>query len=167
LEGGETSKPKHDHSSLAFALVLVATLISAASAAKPTRQPLPASEDVVIGDCGFPVEIHFLQDKGTLTTFTDKSGAVVFELTTGPLVVAVTNLETGESLHLNISGPGMFRVEKDGTATFTGTGPWLFFGFSPAEGLPTFFLAEGKFVFENGTFTQVGRLVDLCAALAA
>jgi len=152
---------------LGVACVLVVTLVSLASAAKPTRQLIPASEDIVIGDCGFPVEIDFLREKGTLTTFTDESGAVVFELTTGPFVVAVTNLETGESLRLNISGPGMFRVEKDGTATFTGAGPWLFFGFSPAEGFPTFFLTEGKFVFEDGTFTQVGRLVDLCAELAA
>jgi hypothetical protein len=111
LEKGEVMQASRRTAlALGVACVLVVTLVSLASAAKPTRQPIPASEDIVIGDCAFPVEIDFLREKGTLTT--------------------------------------------------------LFFGFSPTEGFPTFFLTEGKFVFEDGTFTQVGRLVDLCAELA-
>jgi hypothetical protein len=151
---------------VALAAALLLTVSTVASAAKPTRTPLPASEDFVLEECGgVQFEIDFVQEKTTATTFRDETGAVVFELVTGPIKVIVTNLETGESLRVNISGPSIFRVEKDGTATFTGVGPWIFFGFSPAEGFPSFFIAEGKFVFENGTFTQVGRLVDLCAVL--
>src|SRR5687768_8117968 len=128
----------------AAALIVFA---SVAAAAKPTRTPVPASEDFVFEECGgVSFEIDFVQDKVTATTFTDASGAVVFEIVTGPFKVVVTNLETRESLRLNISGPGIFRVERDGTTTFTGVGPWIFFGFSPEEGFPSFFLAEGKFV---------------------
>jgi hypothetical protein len=46
------------------------------------------------------------------------------QLTTGPLKVRVTNLATGESRTLHISGLGRALIDED-RGTFTQEGPWL------------------------------------------
>jgi hypothetical protein len=56
---------------------------------------------------------------------------VVMELTTGPLKVRVTNLDTGESIELNVPGPGRLVIDEE-QATLTQEGPWLTFVFPGA-----------------------------------
>ena len=40
----------------------------------------------------------------------------------------LTNVLTGESIIVNISGPGNFTLYQDGSATLVGTGLWSWFG---------------------------------------
>jgi len=157
-------------------LILVATAVLGAalavaplaSADRPIRVELPAA-DVSGQFCeDFPVLVHPTRNNEFITIFS--SGAA---LITGALRVEVTNLDTGETIELNIPGPG--RITEDGS-TLIGTGPWLLFeeegGFgegSPAQVLFT----SGRFVLTfdaegNITeFTPPGHIVDICAALAA
>jgi hypothetical protein len=125
--------------------------------------------------CPFPVDILILTSGQTRTTFLDQSGNVIMELITGPLKVRVTNVTTGESLDLNIAGPG--RIVEDGEILIA-TGPWLLF--VPKGALlddPDFqglFLTRGRVVAEIDENENIvrfissnGRVDDICAALAS
>ena len=138
----------------------------------PTRVPIPIPEDGVRDDlCAFPVEFHYLQWRVKATTHEDGTGTLV-TITTGVAKVRLTNLDSGESLDLNISGTGMLRVRPDGSFVFTGNGPWLFSDVPPGLGLPPLFWTSGHFQVNADTqgnlvsFDRVGSLVDLCEALA-
>jgi hypothetical protein len=108
-----------------------------------------------------------------MTTFLDQSGNVVMQLITGPLKVRVTNATTGESLDLNIPGPG--RIVEDGTR-FIMMGPWLQI-VQPDTLLddPEFkalFVTRGRVVTEtdeNGVIVRFisinGAVDDICTAL--
>jgi hypothetical protein len=87
---------------------------------------------------------------------------------TGTLKVDVTNLETGKTISLNISGPAMFS--SDG-ATLVGVGKWLFFGEAGFLGRPgpTLETFDGRFTLDlaDGTFVRrTGTVRELCAELA-
>ena len=85
----------------------------------------------------------------------------------------MTNLVTGKTIVVNISGPGQLTFGADGS--FTRVGHWeLELGGNPAV-LPTIepglFLTQGRFVFSISasgvrTFTSTGNTIDLCAQLA-
>ena len=150
-----------------------ALMIGAAAGAKPpTRLPLPIPDDGVRADlCSFPVEFHYLQ-WGRKAKIHEHADGTVVTVETGVAKVRLTNLESGESLDLNISGPGKLEVKPDGSFVFTGNGPWLFSDVPPQLGLPPFFLTKGHFEVRADadgnfvSFERVGRLVDLCAELA-
>jgi hypothetical protein len=157
-------------------LILVATAVLGvalavaplASADRPIRVQVPAADASGQFCEDFPVLVHATRNNEFATIFS--SGAV---LVTGALRVEVTNLDTGETIELNIPGPGFFS--PDGS-TLIGTGPWLLFG--PAgflgEGSPagvTFI--SGRFVLTSDQegnvtgFAARGHIEDICAALAA
>jgi hypothetical protein len=143
-----------------------------ASAVQPEREDLPFDEPIILsGDCPFDVEVAPLSSGQTITTFFNR------QLITGFLKVRVTNLDTGESLDLNISGPGRFLIDED-SATLIQQGPW-FTRVEPGtfEDDPEFaglFLTKGKVVSEfdpdTGAFLGYvsfqGSVEDLCAALS-
>ena len=154
---------------VATALVGVAfAAVPLASADRPIRVEVPAADATGQFCEDFPVLVHPTRNNEFATIFS--SGAV---LVTGALRVEVTNLDTGETIELNIPGPGFFT--PDGS-TLIGTGPWLLFGEAGflGEGSPagvTFL--SGRFVL---TFDQQGNVTgfsarghseDICAALAA
>ena len=154
---------------VATALVGVALAASPlASADRPIRVQVPATDATGQYCEDFPVLIHPTRNNEFATIFS--SGAV---LVTGALRVEVTNLDTGETIELNIPGPGFFS--PDGS-TVIGTGPWLLFGeagfLGPGSPAGVVFVS-GRFVLtfdDQGTvtgFTMQGQIQDICAALAA
>ncbi|HET7856095.1 MAG TPA: hypothetical protein VFL41_06520 [Gaiellaceae bacterium] len=156
-------------------LVMVAVLGAAlalaplASADRPIRIVLDDPPDATGQFCeDFEVRVHTTRNNEVLTIFT--SGAA---LVTGALRVEVTNVETDETIGLNIPGPGRFSADG---STLLGTGPWLVFG---AEGdlgedsPPQMNFVTGRLVLtfdETGSVSSFsvlsGRVVDICAALA-
>jgi hypothetical protein len=83
----------------------------------------------------------------------------------------LTNLDTGTSITVNVSGPAMITEGADGSFTLVGTGLWGW-GNNPETGEPGQFLTAGRFVFSidaagNESFQIVGQITDLCPQLAA
>jgi hypothetical protein len=129
---------------LAGILVLIPT---AAHAAAPTREPLPAEGFVLTDHCTFDIQIDIVQNKEIATTFYDSNGDVTRQLVTGALKVRLTNLsEPSNSVVLSISGPGTYVDLADGTTRLTGTGSWLQFGIT---NMP------GELLLMNGPFTAL------------
>jgi hypothetical protein len=139
-------------------------LAAPAMADKPEMAPSPFGESTGQYCDDFAVRIRATTDRGTIKVFS--TGAA---LITGTLKVEVTNLESGKTIELNISGPA--RFSSDGT-TLVGTGAWLLFGepgfFGP--GSPrTLETSHGRLVInlEDGSIvSQIGHRVELCPALA-
>jgi hypothetical protein len=131
----------------------------------PSRMPVEVPETFLIEDaCPFPVELTFLTNKEVATTFYDRDGNVVRTLTTGALKVRATNLETGKSIDLNISGPGVSY--PDGTSINRGS--W-FYWYPPGnpQGQPTgIIVVHGRSAWSPTSFEVLsGRVEDICAAL--
>jgi hypothetical protein len=156
-------------------LAVAAGLLSvpAALADKPARFPLPASPFQLPADiCGFPVDFVPLQNKEYGKIFSNGVFAI-----NGVLKAQYTNVDTGKSITLNISGPGTLTPQPDGTTLVTGRGASAIFFFPGqlAPGSPgAIFLLHGQFtelVDQNGnpipgTFTTTGHLQDICAMLS-
>ena len=85
-------------------------LLSAApvSARPPDREPVPDARDEYAAGvvCAFPTLIETTANKEKATTFYDREGNVVRQLVTGKLRMRITNTATGESIDVNVSGPG-------------------------------------------------------------
>ena len=166
---------------LTAATVLMLAVVAPVAAVQPEREEVLLPEGSVIplpGVCPFDVEILVLTSGQTLTTFFIQGRDEIMQLTTGPLKVRVTNLDTGESLDLNIPGPGRALIDED-RGTFTQEGPWLTVvlpGAFPED--PDFaglFLTKGPVVYEFdpntgeflGFISCKGKVEDLCEALAS
>jgi hypothetical protein len=156
---------------IASALVVL-LLPSFASADKPTRTVFPPTEDFVTDVCGFDVFVDVTQDQFAIIEFFDKEGNFIRDVESGAIKWTLTNVTTDESIFVNLSGPGFLTLSPDGSETFVGTGPWIFFE-DLETGDPELLLVTGKFevAFDtegNVEFSRVGRdVVDLCATLAA
>ena len=158
-----------------FALVLVLTLPvllvgQSALAGKPTIERIPVDDVFIDESCGFPVEAHFT---GTVVriTWTDEDGTVQIREAYPRFRQTLTNLETGETITNNISGPARIIERPDGSFTLVGTGTWGWDA-HPVTGESGLFLSKGRFVFSvdiegNESFSIVGTIVDLCPKLAA
>jgi hypothetical protein len=147
------------------AVAVAAFIVPIAAADKPLTVPLPFPDASGQYCEDFQVLIHATENRGKAHIFS--SGAVVL---TGTLKVEVTNLETGKTIALNISGPG--KVSSDGTV-LSGGGPWLFFGeagfFGPGSP-PELSTNQGRIAISlvDGSFiTRLGHRVDLCPVLAS
>ena len=83
-----------------------------------------------------------------------------------------TNVETGYSIHVNLTGGDRINLNPDGSGTLVGWGNWVW-PYNPYTGERGFFVTSGKFVYTldsqgNLTFSIVGGITeDLCAKLAA
>ena len=164
--------------SLAAVLLALLALLpaSAALADKPTREALPAPEPLAFAAgevCAFPVRIEAVDSKNKAVTFTDEDGDPVRQIITGTLRMRVTNLATGESLVVNVSGPGFLTFTADGLATVTLGGRGLLFLRAGIDVPPAgVFLVSGRLVLAigpEGEVTEIvgrtGQMQDLCAAL--
>ena len=153
------------------AVVLAAVVSPVVLADPPEQSPLPPiSPTVFVGACSFPVLLEQVAGKEVLRNFSSGNSIV-----TGKLIVRLTNTTTDRSLVVNVSGPSFFRLNKDGSASFTLAGRSLLIGnaemLTPLEGQAT--LQSGKIVFtfnpSTGEFISadfIGNSRDLCAALA-
>ncbi len=147
--------------------VLVLFVGPAASANKPAIQRTPVDDEFVDDSCGFDVDVHttgFVVD--ILWTAADGSVRDFQAFPQGNQVI--TNVETGTSITVNISGPAHVAVTAGGTATLVGTGNWSWGG-NPLTGEDGIFLTRGRFVMSlnTGLVTDfTGDLVGLCSRLA-
>jgi hypothetical protein len=148
----------------ALGVVLMAVLmVSAATAGKPSREPILIEDEVLTGICPFPVLVEFTANKEYVTFFDD--GRI---LVTGKLFVRLTNVdEPNNVLDLNISGPARITPLSERP-----TGRGLFILFPEDAGGPGLVLTTGRVDIlraEDGfiaDFTVKGTSVDVCAALA-
>lgn len=148
---------------LFVATALVALLAAtAASAGKPVREPLFLEGFELPKVCAFPVFIEITANKEFVTFFEDGRIHV-----TGKLFARLTNLDSGESLDLNISGPALISPDSE---RIHGRG--LFILFPEDVGGPGLVLTTGRLDIIRGEdgfvdeFDLRGRSVDVCAALA-
>jgi hypothetical protein len=117
--------------------------------------------------CDFPVGVVIVAAHARQISFNGQpTGYSAFQR--GHLTAIVTNLETGESLTVNISGPTFLDVAGSGLPT-KGTGPWLIFEPIAQGGLR---FIHGKISFEPVSYgvhaiVDAGREEDLCARLEA
>jgi hypothetical protein len=161
---------------LLVAAVVAAALILAAaapaSADKPLREPFPQGDIIISGSCDFDVLVHNVENKEFIKTYFDDDGNPTRQIVNGRLVSEVTNLETGESIVYNISGPGFLTFFEDGSLDFVFGGRslvWFFPG--EVEDLPLVFVNSGQVTLHidpegNIVVEQVGEVEDVCAALA-
>lgn len=157
--------PRKTLFSAVAALAMFLALTAPAAAEKPVIEPAPFGEFTGQYCDDFAVRVRETTNRGKAIIFS--SGAAVL---TGTLKVEVTNLETGKTIALNISGPGKFT--SDGT-TLIGPGPWLLFGepgfFGPGSPA-TLETNHGRLVIDlvsGAILDRVGRRVELCPLLAS
>jgi hypothetical protein len=161
---------------LAAPVVAAALILSAAapaSADEPLREPLPAEDFVLSGSCDFDVFVDVVENKEFITTYFDDDGNPTRQIVTGRFVVELTNLETGESIVYEISGPVFFSFSEDGSVDIVLGGRSLLFFFpGEVEDLPLLFVNSGQVTLHIGpqgnivSVDQVGEVTDVCAALA-
>jgi hypothetical protein len=151
----------------ALAIILMPT---AAHATPPTREPLPVDDFVLTDHCTFDIMVEFVQNNEVLTTYYDKDGEIVRQLVTGALKVQLTNEEVPEnSLLFNISGPGEYTPQQDGSTLLVGKGTWINFGIVNLPG--QVLLSHGHFeavITPEGDFimTEIpNNSVDVCGLI--
>lgn len=160
-------------SAIGALLALVAlTLVPVAAADKPSREIIPAPDDMVIGDqCAFPVLGH-IDGYEIDTTFFDNAGNPFRLRGAFPANRSTfTNLDTGKSITVAATGSFHRTFAPDGTsfAMVTGTGAWLG---NPVTGEPGIWFQRGRVsatLDPDGNPTSVnstGTLVNLCFQLA-
>jgi hypothetical protein len=155
------------HRPVRILLVLAVALVATASPAfanrpfqvrisDPLSVLLPGSDF-----CGFDVQAE-VEQKFKLITFSGRRGTAWTAMTVGKLKAVLTNVETQDSITLNIPGPGF--IDANGN-TIVGTGPWLVF--VPGQLL----YLVGHITFKPGPFgvqpdVVRGRSLDICDVLA-
>jgi hypothetical protein len=141
---------------------VVLVVVSAAAAAKPfhVRQAVGSTEYPAGQVCTFGVRLD-PRAPDVLNTFIFSNGDLFFN---GPEVMTATNLSSGTSVKLNISGTLSIVSGRDGSTTLTFTGPTLLEGGIVNDGRAVFtFNADGDLVASS----VVGHQTDLCARLAS
>jgi hypothetical protein len=113
------------------AVILPSTGSVAWAASKPTIVRFPAA-DIDFGNlnegpagdvCPFPVGAVIHARQGRLILFNGQ-GVGFAGMTTGAITADITNLDTGTTITVNLSGPGW--VNGDGVPVL-GRGPWVIF----------------------------------------
>jgi hypothetical protein len=147
------------------AAALALTVASVATADPPTRNFVPQGPFSGPFCPNFDLGITLLNNQEYNITFS--TGA---SITTGRIDAQVTNLSTGKSVVLNISGPGFFSSDGN-IVVFGGLSiillpPDFLYPGSP----PTAFLNSGTVTFDfSGApviMTQTGHMRDICAELS-
>ena len=155
------------HRPVRILLVLAVALVATASPAfanrpfqvrisDPLSVLLPGSDF-----CGFDVQAE-VEQKFKLITFSGRRGTAWTAMTVGKIKAVLTNVESQDSITLNIPGPGF--IDANGN-TIVGTGPWLVF--VPGQLL----YLVGHITFKPGPFgvqpdVVRGRSLDICDVLA-
>jgi len=157
-------------------LVLTGVLTAAPAGAQRPHEPL-SSNPVVLpaGDycAGFTVVITFPVMNQHIIRRTTAGGVTTLKIT-GHAEATVTNHSTGESINLNISGPGTLVIYPDGAFSIDAHGPNLLWTTmaNSLPGVPTLSYTTGHVrvqVNASGQTTAYdlsGRQMDICAVLA-
>jgi hypothetical protein len=143
------------------AILVLLLSVAPAAAARPEHTRLEPQAFTIVGSCPFDVDYEETRVSGHATTFFDRNGEPTKTLIRGNWIVRLTNVDTGETMSLNISGQFFVRGE------FKVHGRNLLFHFAP---VPILVLSIGNTVLDvtNGLeiVSNHGRLIDICAALA-
>jgi hypothetical protein len=147
-----------------FVAVALLTVLAtgAAGAAQPIREPLVIEDEDFNNLCAFPVRLEITANKEYVKFFSD--GRI---LVNGKLFVRITNLDSGESLDANVSGPAHITLVSE-----RGAGRGIFLLFPEDVGGPGIILGTGRVDIvrgEDGFITELeikGTTFDVCAALA-
>jgi|KBSMisStandDraft_5_1062788.scaffolds.fasta_scaffold431394_2 hypothetical protein len=149
--------------SLAAVAATALSVVSIAAADPPTRTFSPSGPFSGSFCPGFDVLVTPVVNREYSIAFSN--GAII---TTGRFVAQLTNLSSGTSIVVNVSGPGF--LSDDGVSfTLRGatlvldTGGFLYPGSPPATQL-----LSGQLAFDGltGNVSETGRIRDLCVALA-
>jgi hypothetical protein len=150
---------------LAAAAALV--LPTAAGADKPVKEPIEFEPFVLEGVCSFPAFVE-ADEKEKARIFPD--GVVSI---TGKFKARITNLDSGRSVELNVSGPTTLTPQPDGTLVEILRGHAGIILFSTDVGGPAFLLTTGRVVIvydEEGNVRSFehhgGTTTDICALLS-
>ena len=158
---------------LVLGLICAGLLAPITLAGGPSRDPTPPPPGTVIsltnGECSFPVDLLLLTNKEYTLTFVN--GA---QIITGHLTVRVTNVDTGSSVDLNVSGPAFTSVGGSTQALLGASLLFLPAGALGAGSAGVLWLTRGPILIDFGgpvltvTPTASGASVrDICAVLAA
>jgi hypothetical protein len=151
---------------LLFAFVGALLAVFAAStalAAQPIREPLVIEDEDFNNLCRFPVRLEITANKEYVKFFSE--GRV---LVNGKLFARITNLDTGKSIDVNISGPANISPESE-----RNMGRGILLLFPQDAGGPGLILNMGRLDVIRGedgfitNYTVRGTSVDVCAALTA
>jgi hypothetical protein len=160
---------------VALGAVLAAVLVpSVASAESPIREFFPADPITVEDVCDFPLFFDPIINQEFVESFFDEEGNLERQIVTGRFVAELTNLDSAESITVNISGPAVFTFTED-TLTVRTEGRTLLF-FLPGDltsGQSYVRVTNGPNIFEvdlaTGATTPIREstnFVDVCEALA-
>lgn len=145
--------------SLVLAVVLGAMTTGSVLAMQPTREFAPPPDGIVDSSCGFDVLVNFPVQREYATTFFSRDGEVVMVNVTGALTVRFTNIASGATLTLNISGPTHFNLRSGNDSGEGLTG-------GPVLGLDGLNWFAGRVDYNSGD--RKGRLLlSVCEALAS
>jgi hypothetical protein len=158
-------------------LVLGIANILPVYAQKPTITYFDAEPTTLTSDqtgCTFNVLATPLNSRQKLATFVDKNGNVRFSLITGGNIYLFTNLSTGRSHRMNLSGPGILSFEPGDTFHVIARGSnVLFFPPGSAPGFPRFALTHGRLDITTASdftvlslITSTGNVQDVCTLLS-
>jgi hypothetical protein len=161
--------------SILAALAAIAVLAAPVAAARPERVFLEAETfELPAGtSCEFTLRVEFLANKEFGLFFPVASDGSQQVIVTGHLVQRITNVETGASIDVNVSGPGKTISQEDGSAVVHGKGRSTLFLFPTDVDGPAAWLASGPLDFAidaEGNITAVSaphHVEDVCALLAA
>lgn len=151
--------------SIGMVTTLSALLATPVFGVKPDREYLEPETFVVEGACEFPVEIADLKVRFKETIWERPDGTVVL-IGNGQWLTRLTNLETGTSITVSISGPELIAFGDEGVSDI-GTGAWLQWGFEDGG----MYLTHGRFEWVGDSIEEVvatlhGQSVNLCPRLS-
>jgi hypothetical protein len=161
----------------AIALFAFPSTLPAANG-KPTRVLITDEQqsfEVPAGQvCRFELAAAPVANKETITTYPAGANGDVRQIITGTLKLQLTNVDTGKSIVVNVSGPGTVVLHPDGSASEDLRGPALVFFFPTATPAgPATYLFNGNTTLSfdpAGNLTLVSTTdnspLDICAALS-
>lgn len=139
--------------------------------AAPQWVPLPVPVDQTLtGVCEFPIFEHWTH-YDEHATYTAMPDGTMVENVQGADSLQVTNVTTGTTLQLNVSGPGTLTTNPDGSgsADLRGING---FPFGPNPVVPPYAIFHGhlQYTFNSAgaltSFSFDGHVTDECAALS-
>lgn len=137
---------------LAISLIAMAFPTLALSQA-PVRERVSIGSFVAEGSCAFPVSVEPSLDKFTILTFGDGR-----QIVTGTYIATATNLDSGKSIDINLSGQSVFNPD---TGVFSTTGTTLLVDED------ALLLVHGPIIFDaEGRTIISGAVTDVCAVLS-
>jgi hypothetical protein len=103
--------------------LLFASALPAAAAGKPTFDPVPFPPDGILLPggvfCEFDLFAEATRNTEIAKTFPADENGDVLQIVTGQLWILFTNMPTGATAEINISGPIRYVIHPDGTIDAT------------------------------------------------